>query len=218
MAFIPPALAAITSAFSTTAATATAATVADVGATAAATAPGWLSTVGEIGVGLNALGGAVGTVGALKSAQAQASAAKYNSAVASVNAQQALKNAGLSSAEGSVQAMDQSLRTRAAVGETLANQAASGLDVNSGSAPQVRQSEAEIGETDALRIRSNATKEAYGYQIQAASQGAESALQKSEASADLISGYVNAGSTLLGSAGTAATNFAKYQLQGGFSA
>ena len=182
------------------------------------TAPGWLSTVGEAGVGLNLLGGAVGAAGAVKEGNAAAASAKYNAAVANQNASQAIQNANLTSASGSVSAMDQSLRTKAELGATVANEAASGLDVNTGSPQAVQQSERNIGELDALTIRSNATREAYGYQVESASQKSQAGLDTKEASNDLLSGYENAGSTLLGSAGTAATNFAKFQLQGGFSA
>lgn len=233
MAFIPPAIAAISAAASTaTAAVGTgiagASSLADASlgaitgiSTASVpitTAPGWLSTVGEIGTGLNLVGGAIGAAGAIKASNASASAAKYNSQVASQNSQQAIQNANLTSASGSVAAGNESLKTRALVGSEVANEAASGLDVNSGSPVDVRGSTRSLGELDALTVRSNATREAYGYQVESASQKGQAGLDKSEATSDLTSGYVNAGSTLLGSAGTAATNFAKFQLQGGFSA
>jgi hypothetical protein len=243
MAFIPPMVAAISAAASS-AATATAAfasdavlgttygataaigsqAAADLGAgvagsfTAADTAPAWLSTVGTLGTAANAIGGVVGAYGAVQSSQAAASASKYQAAVELANAQTAKTNAGMASEAGSIQAGMASQKTRAAIGEITANQAASGLDLNSGSPTGVRQSERYLGEQDALTIRSNATKEAFGYKVQAASDEAQSFLDKSEASADLSAGYLNAGSTLLSGVGTAAQNFAKFQLQGGFSA
>lgn len=179
--------------------------------------PSWLSTVGTIGTGLNALGGVIGAAGAIKTSQAQASASKYNASIAAENSAQALSNANIASASGSEQAGISSEKTRQTVGALTANEGASGIDVNSGSNLDVRSSQADVGRLDALTLRSNAAREAYGYQTQANNFSAESQLERTEASGDLTAGAINAGSTLLGSAGTAATNFARFQLAGGFS-
>jgi hypothetical protein len=221
MAFIAPLVASATAATAATAtaASATAATTAAVAgstaAAAAATTPAWL---GYASLGLTALGGVTGTLGALQAGQASAASAKYNAAVANVNAEQAKRNSELASQAGMEQAAMQERKTRAEVGAIRANQAAAGIDVNSGSALDVRSSAAELGELDALTVRSNATKEAYGYQTQESSFKSQAGLDTTEASNDLTAGYTNAASTFLGAAGTGASNFAKYQLQGGFSA
>lgn len=185
---------------------------------AAATVPSWLSVVGNVGTVTNLIGGAIGASGANQSAQAQAEAAKYNAEVAANNQQTALNNATLTAQAGAQQVATQQLKTRATVGAITANAAASGLDVNSDSPLDVRSSTSQLGELDALTVRSNATKQAYGYQTQAANYGAEVPLYKQEAGQDITAGNLSATSTLLNSAGTAATNFAKFQLSGGFSA
>lgn len=206
-----------------TAAAATAGTVgtiaaADAAYAAVATAPAWLSAVGTIGTIASGIGGVVSAVGAIESANAQASASTYNAKVDAQNAQQATMNAHLASEAGAQQAMNQSLKTRAALGGIIANEAASGVDVNTGSSPLVRMSEHDLGQYDALTLRSNAAKEAYGYETQASSYQGSSQLQTQEAKNDKTAGIFNAGSTLLSSAGAAADNYTKFQLSGGFSA
>ena len=228
MAFIPPMIAAIsaTVASATTATAATAATAA--GASTAASAGAGIASaaagmaaatpwLGYASLASTAIGGVTSAVGAVKAGSAEASAAKYNSEVAAQNAAQQKTNTEIAGQAGAQQAGMSSMKTRNELGAILTNQAASGLDVNSGSPLDVRSSARELGQLDALTVRSNATRSAYGYQVQSASDTGESQLGKAEASNDLAGGYVNAGGTLLSSAGTAGMNFAKYQLAGGFS-
>ncbi len=70
------------------------------------------------------------------------------------------------------------MKTRGQVGAIEASQAASNITVGSGSAVDVRSSAAEMGELDALTIRSNAEKQAYGYQTQAAAFTGEQQQQR----------------------------------------
>jgi hypothetical protein len=183
-----------------------------IAATAAATAPSWLAMAGTAS---QALGGVVGGIGALEQGQAAASAAKYNAAVAAANAKVAGRNAAIAGMSGSAQAAMSSQKTRAMVGALAANEAAGNIDVNRGSAVDTRASAQSLGELDALTIRSNAAREAYGYQTQQASLEAESNLSRVQASNDLTAGYISGASTFLGSESSAALNYAKYQQAGG---
>jgi hypothetical protein len=173
--------------------------------------------MGATSLGLTALGGVTGALGAIQQGKAQAASARFNAAVAGINAQQAERNAQMASEAGMAQAAMRERQTRAEVGQLKANQAASGIDVNSGSALDVRSSAAELGELDALTVRSNATKEAYGYSTQANSFRNEAGLENAEAENDETAGNVGAASTLLGAAGSGFDNYTKYRMQGGFS-
>jgi hypothetical protein len=238
LAFVIPAVASLAAAASTaTAATAatvgtaaatasTAAATAGIAATgaagieaasiplaAAAAATPWL---GYAGLGLTALGGVTGALGSIQQGKAAKASSDYNADVATANAAQAEQNAQISSQSGIQQEAMQEQKTRAEVGQMKANQAASGVDVHSGSALDVRSSAAELGELDALTVRSNATREAYGYKTQAIGFEGQGQLDKMEGQNAETAGYVGAANTFLGSTGSAATNFAKYQMQGGF--
>ncbi len=237
MAFIGPALASISAAASSAAAsTAAAATTATatIGSTVAgglttaggtltatlpgavsvagATIPGW---VGYATTGLSALSGVTGAVGSLEQGQAQAEAAKYNANIEKQNAAISLQNANIAGQAGEAQAAKQEMRTRAEVGAIKANQAAAGIDVNQGSAVDVRSSASELGQLDAMTIRSNAARQAYGYRNQAASETAASTLSDYTAKNASTAGAIGAASTFLGGAAQAGSNWMKYQLQGG---
>lgn len=92
--------------------------------------------------------------------------------------------------------------TKQIVGASRAALAAQGVDVNSGSALDVQASEMALGELDALTIRNNAAREAWGYQVDAlnsrqaakmAQLGAKNAADayRSQATSTLLTGAAN---------------------------
>lgn len=168
-----------------------------------------------IGIALGAGNAALGAYGALQSAHAQSAAAKYNAAIATENANVEAQNAQIAGQAGAQQAGMESMKGRAALGELKANQAAGNVDVNSGSAVSTQMSERELSELDALTVRSNATKQAYGYEVQSENQKAQAALDTYEAQQDIQAGNVNAVSTFLGSASSTANKWARFQMQSG---
>lgn len=183
--------------------------------TVAAVSAGALGSLAGVGTALSIGSGVIGAVGSIQSADAASDAAKYNAQVAANNAQQERNNAEMATEAGTNQAYQESLKSRAEVGEIKAQQAAAGLSVDSGSALDVRSSAQELGELNAINIRANAAKTAYGYETQSTNDTAQSTLDTNEANDATVSGYVNAGSTLLGTAGSAATNWQKWQLNSG---
>ncbi len=110
---------------------------------------------------------AIAMVGGMMGAQNAKQEGAFNSSMLTGNA--ALKdqaaqetiNAGDTSADW------QRVRTGQAVGTQRSVQAANGIDVNSGSAAQLQDDTAMLGELDALTIQNNAAREAYGYKVQA---------------------------------------------------
>lgn len=175
--------------------------------------PAW---VGYASLGASALGGVTGAVGAYQQGQAEAGAARYNASMARQNAAIAEQNAAIAGQSGEQQAAMQEQKTRATVGAIKAGQAAAGVDVSTGSAVDVRSSAAELGELDALTVRSNAAREAFGYRQQAVGMKAESALDEYQAETAGTAGEIGAASTLLGGLGSAASKYYAYKLQGGF--
>lgn len=157
-----------------------------------------------------------GALGAFEQGQSTASADKYNGQIALANSQIATRNAVQASEAGEIQAANSEMRTRANAGAIKTNQAASGVDVNKGSAVDVQQSEDQLGKLDALTIRSNAAKQAYGYETQSFSDTAQSELDKSAATNAATAGDIGAGSTLLGQGSNAGTKFQEYQQASGF--
>lgn len=145
----------------------------------------------------------IGAAGQIKQGQAAAGAASYNAKVAAQNAQIATQNAGFAGAEGEANVGQSSAQTRAQSGATLANEGASGVNINSPSFQGIRTSEAEIGKLNAMTIRSNAARQAYGYQTQTTQFQNQAALDRAQQSYDKQAGFINAGATVLGGVGQA---------------
>lgn len=93
-------------------------------------------------------------------ANSQADLADYNAAVADVQAQDAVTRGAQDEAR---------FRSgvRGMVGTQRAGFAAGNIDVSSGSAVDVQADTAYLGELDALQIKTNAAREAWGYTVQA---------------------------------------------------
>lgn len=168
------------------------------GAGTAAAAGGTLATIGTIASVASA---GLGALGAIQQGKAASQAAAYNAKVAENNAKIALQNRDMAAAEGNVNVEAKQMENRQRMASLKASQAASGIDITSGSALDVQESTAKLGERDALNIRANAARQAYGYETQAANATAQSQLDKAEGKSASVAGYLGAGKTLLGSVG-----------------
>src|SRR5262249_26691440 len=120
-------------------------------------------------------------------------------------------NADYERAAGEVSAQISGTKTAAQVGETKATQASSGLDVNRGSAIDVRTSETEIGQFNEAIIRSNAARRAYGYETEAAQDAAQEQLYKMAATSSKKAGELGVLQSLL----SGGTSVADKWLKGG---
>jgi hypothetical protein len=147
-----------------------------------------------VGMGASALGGIFGAQGAEVSAKGQqlgiqgqilntvgqifglqtkaqqygysANIADYQAGVAKVNADIAAQNASYARDVGEVSAEQAGMKAKADIGSMTAHQAASGIDIESGSSQNVRTSMVEIGQYSEAMIRANAAKQAYGYEVE----------------------------------------------------
>lgn len=176
----------------------------------------FIAEAAEIGgTSLSVLGAINSSAGAKDEAAAQAESARYSAQVAENNAQIQQENSSLAGAAGNAAVQQQQLKTRADVGAILANQGASGINVNSGSGVDVRTSAAETGQLSAINIRSDAARQAYGYQTEAQNDQSQAQLDKASGTSDITAGNINSTSTLLGGIGQAGTGFAGYLAKGG---
>lgn len=160
-------------------------------------------------------GSAISAAGQVEAGQAGAASASYRSQVALNNAEIAKRNAVQDIQSGEIAAVNQGLKTRTAVGNEKAQQGASGIDVNTGSAVGVRAGTAEMGMLDALTIRSNAAKQAYGQKVAETSDIAQSQLDTMEGEQAQTAGEIGAAGTLLSGASTVGGNYMRFQQQFG---
>lgn len=164
-----------------------------------------------------AISGGLQAYGQVFEGQAQKQAYQYNAAVARENSQAALENARMAAESGTETAAMVSLRNRQTYSSTKAQQGASGVDVNSGSAVDVRASEQELGVTDAYNSRVAAVREAYGYQVQSANEKAQAALDVFQGDVSEEAGYLGGAGTLIGTMGKEEEMYSQFLGMGGMS-
>ncbi len=157
-------------------------------------------------------GAAVSAVGSYEAGQAGKASADYQSQVARNNAMIARQNEGWTTQSGEAKVAAQGMKTAQTVGATKAAQGASNIDVNSGSAAKVRTAEAKLGALDALTIRSNTSREAYGYAVTAVSDEAQAGLLESQGSQAETAGDIGALSSFLSGASSVGSKYATMQL------
>jgi hypothetical protein len=145
-------------------------------------------------------GAGVSAVGAVEQGQATSNAAAYSAQVAANNATIANQNAEYATAAGVQQAADTSLKGAAKSGKIKAGQAASGIDVNTGSAVAVQEGQRETDKLDAETVLNNAELKAYGYRSAATGFTAQSGLDTAESEQAPIGADIGAGGSLLSNA------------------
>lgn len=160
---------------------------------------------------LTLAGAAVSAIGSYEQGQAQSKALSYQAQVASNNAQIAQEQASLATQKGEQQALAQGEKNRATQGAIASSMAANGVDVNTGSAANVKQSADLLGMQDVQTIRSNAAIENYGYRSQKMGYEAEAGLDTAEAKWAKQSAIFGAVGSLLGGAVGAAGKYQDWQ-------
>jgi len=120
--------------------------------------------------------------------------AEHNRKMAEFQAEDAIER-------GKVEEAEYRKQISSAIGSQRAALAAAGIQLDSGSALEVQEDTAVKGELDALTIRNNARREAFGYKTQALNINAQSTFDNITANARARSTLLTGG--LRGIAGTA---------------
>lgn len=141
-----------------------------------------------------------------KAAESEAQIAEYNAAVADLQAKDARFRGG--EAENRFRS-----QVRGVIGTERAGIASGNIDVGYGSAVDVQADAAFLGELDALTIRTNAAREAWGYEVQAGDLRARAAIARKTGYYASQAGSAIASSTALAGAGTLATNAGQLLMQ-----
>lgn len=157
--------------------------------------------------GLAIVGTAVSAYSAYSSGQAQSANAAYQAQVAKNNQTTANQNAQYTIQAGEAEAAQASLKGRAQSASIKAAQAANGVDVNSGSAEDVQETQRETNTLNTSTVMNNAALRAYGYRTQATNFDAQSTLDTAEASQASTAGDLSAAGSLLSGASSIGTKF-----------
>jgi hypothetical protein len=141
-------------------------------------------------MGMSAASTASGAMGSIFNGSNAKKLAKYNAKVATMQADDAI-------VRGKEAEYRQRQSVRGMIGAQRAAFAGQGVDVNDGSALEVQMDTAKMGALDAVTIRNNAAREAFGYQAQASGF-------KMQGQAAASEGVQGAFGTILGGASNAA--------------
>lgn len=122
---------------------------------------------GAVGLGASLAGGLLSAFGAQKEGEATQQMYNYKAQVAKINADINRQNATWARSKGDKEAVQYGMKAAQQRGQIVAQQSASGLDVNSGSNREVQRSQDKIKDMDTAMIRENAAKVAYDYETKA---------------------------------------------------
>ena len=138
---------------------------------AAATAATVMAVTANVALGLGAVagiaGGVVGGISSYQQGKAQQAKYNYEAKVAQENARIANQNAAMERQQGIEEERLQRIKTAQAVGSQKTAMAANGIDVTQGTALDVIEDTASMGELDALQTRYNYERKALAYEANA---------------------------------------------------
>lgn len=164
-----------------------------------------------VAAGAAVAGAGVAAYGAYEQGQAGKKAGDYQAAVARNNSIIANQNADAAGRAGYAQAEAASMRTAQAVGRSKAIAGASGVNVDAGSPLAVQGDVARLGMLDALTIKSNAGRAAYGYKVQGMSYDAQGTLDQMMGKNSERAGELGATSSIIGGASSVSDKWLYYQ-------
>lgn len=163
------------------------------------------ATMGQIGTGLQIAGVVSGVMGSANQSKATQQAYDYQAAVNRNNAQVAEWQAQDALTRGAKAEQAQRLKVAQLKSSQRAGFAARGVALDEGSPLAILQDTDYMGELDALTIRDNAAKEAWGARMQGANYAGDASMLSARAGAESPSGA--ALNTLLTGAGAVASSW-----------
>jgi hypothetical protein len=164
-----------------------------------------------IGMASSALSGILGASSASSSASATAGMYNYQASIAKQNAAIAKQNADYAMNQGEQSALKYGIGAGQRMGQITAAQGSSGFDLNSGSATNIRKSQAATTNMDLTQIRSDAAKTAYNYDVSATQSEEQASLYKMSADNASKAGGYNAAASILGSAASVSSEWLQWQ-------
>lgn len=193
------------------------AALAGAGATAAGAAGVMAaSTAAMVSLGATAVGTIASMIGSGQQAKAQAGQYKYQEAVDRNN--QIISNRQADDAIKRGEADEEAQRRQIAQikGKQRVGFASNNIDLGSENVVDTLSDTAMFGELDALTTRSNAAREAYGYQVQGMNYGASAGNNALAAKNVKSAAKTEMFTTLLSGASTVANSYSDYKTKGVF--
>lgn len=168
------------------------------------------STAAYIGIAASAASAGIGAIGAQQSAAATSSAMNYQAQVARNNALIAQQQAQAETAAGDITAQNRLVQAGQQTAAVRAAAGASGLDPNEGSPVRLQSDTEKLGMLDALTIRNNAARRAYGYQAAATGETAQAGLYGAAAQNAQNAGIINSFGSVLAGVSNVSAKWSQY--------
>ena len=146
-----------------------------------------------------------------QAAESRASEYRYQAEVDENNRKVSLWKAEDAIARGKVEEAVHRTKVSQLKGRQRAVLAASGVVVDSGSALDILGDTAELGELNALTIRSNAEREEYEHKVRASNLGADKEMKLLSANNAITAGKIAARTSLLQGVGSVASKWYDYK-------
>jgi hypothetical protein len=135
-----------------------------------------------------------------REAAAMRAQAEYNRKISEINESYTMAKSDDAIRRGEQEVESHRSKVRQLVGSQKAALAASGVDISSGSAAQIVDQSERLGELDAITLKNNAWREAYGYKVEAKNIRIQGMMGQATAATQarntLVSGGLNAVTTL----------------------
>lgn len=164
-----------------------------------------------------AVGAGVGAFGAMTSANASSAMYNYKAGIAQMNQQIAQQNAAWATNAGGIKASEEGLKDAQEIAQTKTNQAASGIDVTTGSHAAVTTDQTDVAKYNQGIIRADAAHTAYGYETQAAGDTAEARLDTASATNAQTAGWIGVASSIIGGVSSVSSKWSQGNSIGMFS-
>lgn len=164
-------------------------------------------TLSTLSMASSAGGGILSAFGGIAEGKSQRQMYDYQAAVSRINADIDRQNAEWEINKGDIEGQQFGLKAGQQFGQIRTAQAASGLDVNTGSAKDVQDSQRKLTYMDEATIRSNAAKTAYDYTARAATDENQAKIYQTAGANAERAGYLKAASSIIGTAGSVSSKW-----------
>lgn len=171
-------------------------------------------TLAVVSIGATVASTGMGVMAQAQQAQSQSAMYGYQAQVARNNQTQANAMAVDAETRGKADEQRQRTKTSLLMGTQQAALAAQGTDL-SGSSADILGDTAAVGELDALTIRSNAAREAWGYRAKGVEYGNAVQLANAQQGGSSLSA-LGVGSSLIAGAGSVADKWYRFDKAGAF--
>lgn len=172
--------------------------------------------IASLSLAATVVGGVVQAYGQQQAGKAAQQEANYKAAIDRNNQIRAGYLADDARARGKIAEQNQRTRGALLISQMRAVLAGSGQVIDQGSAGDMVIDQSGVNELDALNVRTNAEREAYGFEAEAANFGAQSNLYKVSGANARSAGNVAAAGTILSTGGIVADKWYKFKDKGAF--